>query len=119
MIQSIILSAAELGTSTQLVTQSLAADSANVLLLPNSNSPPAIMFPLVQGMGFVTGIYNNSTPYVQSSVFFRSVVRVNQAPRGGVTKYRITLEDGKIVCRSCGSHTNPCLLTAQTVAGVR
>src|SRR6266516_3296034 len=100
MIQSIILSAAELGNSTRLVTQSLTAFSVNVLLLPNPNSPPAIMFPLVQGMGFVTGIYNNSTPYIQSSVFFRSVVRVNQAPRGGVIKYRITLEDGKIVCKS-------------------
>ena len=45
-------------------------------------------------MSFVTGIYNNSRPAIQSSTFFRTVVSAG-SPKAGVFKYRITLEDGK------------------------
>lgn len=45
-------------------------------------------------MGFVTGLYTNLQPAIQSSIFFRSVAQV-QSARAGVYKYRIILEDGK------------------------
>lgn len=93
-IQSIILSATELGTSTVLTSDTLQAFSANANLSPNANSSTRITFPLVQGMGFVTGIYSNLQPALQSCVFFRSVVPAG-SPRPGIFKYRITLEDGK------------------------
>ena len=93
-IQSIILSAIELGSSTALTTNSLGAFSANAVLSPQPASPSHINFPLVQGMGFVTGIYNNLMPAIQSSVFFRTVTQV-ASPCAGVYKYQVILEDSK------------------------
>jgi endo-1,3(4)-beta-glucanase len=94
-IQSIVLSAAELGGSTTLTTDSLTALSVNVNLLPSPGASPAITFPLVQGMGFVTAIYNGGTPLVQTGVFFRNITRASYSPKYGITKYTILLEDGK------------------------
>jgi len=94
-IQSLVLSAAELGTSTTISTDSLTAYSVNVNLLPNVGASPAITFPLVQGMGFVTGLYTGSTPIIQTGVFFRNITRSALSPKAGVTKYTFILEDGK------------------------
>jgi len=93
-IQSIILSAIELGSPTVLTTNNMNAFSVNAVLSPQVGSASSITFPLVQGMGFVTGIYKNLMPAIQSSVFFRTVTQVGN-PRAGVFKYRATLEDGK------------------------
>ncbi|OCK79392.1 glycoside hydrolase family 81 protein [Lepidopterella palustris CBS 459.81] len=91
-IQSMILSAVELGSSTALTTDSLEAFSANVNLASSSTEAPLISFPLVQGMGFVTGLYNGATPNIGSGIFFRTLTYVGQV--NGVTyKYRIVLED--------------------------
>lgn len=94
-IQSLVLSAIELASSTKLTTRTLEAFSCNAILLPQPNSSSSITFPLVQGMAFVTAIYNNLMPAIQSSVLFRNVVQIS-SPRTGVFKYRITLEDNKI-----------------------
>ena len=93
-IQSVILSAVELGPSTVLNTSNLKAFSVNAVLSPQAGSSSKITFPLVQGMGFVTGIYNSLMPAIQSSVFFQSVTQV-ASPRVGVFKYRVVLEDNK------------------------
>ena len=92
-IRSIIMSATELSSTTQLTTDSLTAFSANANLLTVASAAPAITFPLVQGMGFVTGIYNDVTPYIQSNVFFQTITPV-ASPAAGVTKYRMLLQDG-------------------------
>ena len=92
-IQSIILSAVELGPSTILTTTNLKAFSADAVLSPQAGSSSNITFPLLQGMGFITGVYSNLMPAIQSSVFFQSVTQV--ASRSGVFKYRIILDDGK------------------------
>jgi endo-1,3(4)-beta-glucanase len=94
-IQSIILSAVELGKSTTLTTDSLTAFSANVNLASSSGASPLITFPLVQGMGFVTAQYNGGTPLLQSNVFFSSITKISSDPRQGVKKFRIVLADGK------------------------
>ncbi|KAI9676206.1 MAG: hypothetical protein M1829_003035 [Trizodia sp. TS-e1964] len=93
-IQSIIISASELGSTTALTTDSLTAFSVEVNLSVDSGSSPVISYPLVQGMGFVTGIYHDSTPLIQSSVLFRQVTRISDSPKSGVFKYKILLEDG-------------------------
>ncbi|KAL8999070.1 MAG: hypothetical protein Q9188_005969, partial [Gyalolechia gomerana] len=93
-IQSVILSAVELGKSTVLTTDSLQAFSVNANLLPQVGSSSKITFPLVQGMGFVTGVYTDLQPAIQSSVFFRSISTA-AASGNGIFKYQITLEDGK------------------------
>lgn len=93
-IQSIILSAVELGNSTVLTTDTLGPFSANANLYPQAGSSSKITFPLVQGMAFVTGIYSNLQPAIQSSIFFRSASSA-AASASGIFKYQITLEDGK------------------------
>lgn len=94
-IQSMILSAVELGKSTVLTTDQPKAFSAHVNLQPQAQSQAKITFPLVQGMGYVTGIYKNLRPAIESKVFFRNVEPAG-SPRQGIFKYRVTLEDNKI-----------------------
>ncbi|KAG0648941.1 glycoside hydrolase [Hyphodiscus hymeniophilus] len=93
-IQSLVLSASELGASTSVSMDSITAFSANVNLLTSPGAQPSITFPLVQGMAFVTGIFNGGTPILQTGVFFRSIAKVT-SPKAGVTKYTVVLEDGK------------------------
>ncbi|KAI9824472.1 MAG: hypothetical protein M1826_007335 [Phylliscum demangeonii] len=81
--------------STALTLDTLKAFSANLNLHPQPNGPPGITFPLVQGMGFVTGRYNGLTPLIESSVMFLKITRVTDFPRSNIVKYRILLEDGK------------------------
>lgn len=45
-------------------------------------------------MGFVTAIYNSVTPFIESSVFFKTITPLT-SPKKGVSKYRISLADGK------------------------
>ncbi|KAL1957438.1 hypothetical protein VTO42DRAFT_6006 [Malbranchea cinnamomea] len=93
-IHSMILSATELGGSTTLSVSNPQAFSADAVLRPQPGSQSSITFPVIQGMAFVTGIYSNLQPAIQTGVFFREVVPAS-GPRDGVYKYRATLEDGK------------------------
>ncbi|KAI0190316.1 glycoside hydrolase family 81 protein [Astrocystis sublimbata] len=93
-IQSLCLSAQELGSDTTLTTDSLSSHSANINLHANKTAKPLISFPLVQGMGMVSAIYNGGTPLIETGVFFKTVTR--SSPRPGITRYTILLEDGKV-----------------------
>ncbi|TID18292.1 glycoside hydrolase family protein [Venturia nashicola] len=93
-IQSIVLDAAELGSSTVLTTDTHQAFSVNANLLAHAGGPPLISFPLVQGMGFVTAVYNAASIVLRSGVFFREVVYVGDISEKKSFKYRITLADG-------------------------
>jgi endo-1,3(4)-beta-glucanase len=93
-IQPMILSAAELGKSTALNVEQPTAFSAQIILRPQNGSSQSITFPVVQGMGYVTGVYSGLQPIIQSGVFFQKVVSAGFA-RPGVFKYRVTLEDNK------------------------
>ncbi|RKF60560.1 putative endo-1,3-beta-glucanase, partial [Erysiphe neolycopersici] len=93
---SIIISSSELGSSTYLSTDTLTSTSVNVNLHPNSSAPAQITFPLVQGMGFVTALFHGGTPILQSTIFFRNITKYLTAPKPGVSKYKITLEDNAI-----------------------
>ncbi|GIJ84487.1 hypothetical protein Asppvi_003334 [Aspergillus pseudoviridinutans] len=92
-IRSVILSASELGASTVLTTENPLPFSANAVLRPSAGSSQSITFPVVQGMGFVTGIYSNLQPKIQSGVFFNRMVTAG-SPRAGIFKYSLFLEDG-------------------------
>ncbi|PYH93888.1 endo-1,3-beta-glucanase Engl1 [Aspergillus ellipticus CBS 707.79] len=92
-IQHMILSATELGSSTVLTAENLLPFSADAVLKPSSGSSQRITIPMVQGMGFVTGMYTNLQPAIQSSVFFSKIVTA-ASPRIGIWKYRATLADG-------------------------
>lgn len=94
-IQSLILSEKQLGEGTALTTDSITAFSATVRLRKDANSGPVVSFPLVQGMGLVTAMYNGSFPVIQTGIFFRTVTRVSADPKSNVAKFRFLLEDGK------------------------
>lgn len=94
-IQSFVLSADVLGSSTTLTTANITDMSAVVQLRASASASPAIEFPLTQGAGFVTAVYNGVTPVIQTGVFFLNMTKISTQPRAGVTKYRIPLNDGK------------------------
>lgn len=91
-IQSMILSATEFGNSTALTVSNPQAFSAHAILRPQTGSNSTMTVPLVQGMGFVTGIYNNLQPAVQSGVYFRQVNPMS-SPKAGIFKYKAVLEN--------------------------
>ena len=72
-IESLIFSAAELGDTTMLTNDSLKMFSVNANLAPNGGSASSMLFPLVQGIGFITAVYSGLTPMAQSSVGILSV----------------------------------------------
>lgn len=87
------MSAVELGSTTNLTTDTLKGFSANANLVPSPGAQPLISFPLVQGMGFVTALYNGATVLLQSGVFFKTLTYVGPLPNGNTYKYRVELDD--------------------------
>ncbi|KAK2017654.1 family 81 glycosyl hydrolase [Colletotrichum eremochloae] len=71
--QSIALSARELQNGTVLTTDTLTAFAVNVNLAPGKGAKPIVSFPLLQGMAFVTGVYNNATVLIQSQKQFSNI----------------------------------------------
>jgi endo-1,3(4)-beta-glucanase len=93
-VYSIIFSAAQFGSSTALTVDSDTAFSANINLKSGTS---AVTFPVTQGMGFVTAIYQKADVRLQSSVTFLSLTFVKKmATTPAIYKYRIALNDGKI-----------------------
>jgi endo-1,3(4)-beta-glucanase len=91
-VDSMILSAAEFSSSTALTTDTHQAFSANVNLAPSTAEEPLLTLPLVQGMGFITGIYTAATPLIQSGVLFEELSPLTQV--GSAWKCSVTLQDG-------------------------
>ena len=93
-IQSMVISAKELGATTSLTMDSITAFSARVLLSQNSTSAPVMAFPLVQGMAYITAEVNGGTPMIQSGVFFKTVTKSTTDPKTYVSRFTFNLEDG-------------------------
>ncbi|KAI9714619.1 MAG: hypothetical protein M1828_001156 [Chrysothrix sp. TS-e1954] len=117
-IQSLILSANELGNSTVLTTDSLRAFSVNVNLAPQPSHTPLVTFPLVQGMGYVTAIYNSGTPLIQSSVGFKSLTYGGVVGNGPSVRYEALLQDDRVwliyLTAAPGSHPPTLTLSSGT-----
>ena len=95
-IESMVLSASELGKHTAVSIDSTTAFSARVHLSQDNETPPAISFPIVQGMPYVTAEYSETTPLINTGVFFKTVTKVTRNPKPGLAKFTFTLEDGAI-----------------------
>lgn len=97
-LESMILSAAELTNATGgipgLTTDSADAFSINLNLFAHSWQTPTMTFPLVQGSGFVTGIYHWATPLLQTGVGFDSIIYVGEVVPNTTYKYRVALQNG-------------------------
>ncbi|KIV99369.1 uncharacterized protein PV09_08914 [Verruconis gallopava] len=94
-IQSVILSAKEVGEDSSLTIDSPRAFSAKANLSSSADNALVMTLPLVQGMGFVTALYRGCTPLIESSVFFRDLQPAGILDNGSTAKQRIILEDGK------------------------
>ncbi|KAJ5758847.1 hypothetical protein N7520_006003 [Penicillium odoratum] len=91
-LQHMILSAKELDASSVLSVEEPKAFSAHAVLRRSAGSPRSITFPVVQGMGYITGVYKDLQPLIESGVFFRKVVNAG-SPKPGIFKYQVILED--------------------------
>ncbi|KAJ5893793.1 hypothetical protein N7495_005484 [Penicillium taxi] len=91
-LQHMILSASELDDSSVLSVKEGKAFSAHAVLKSSTHSEKSITYPVVQGMGYVTAIYEDMQPIIESGVFFLKVISAG-SPKQGVFKYQVTLED--------------------------
>jgi endo-1,3(4)-beta-glucanase len=90
----LILSATELDASTILTTDTHLPFSVNINLKRNGMTGPKLTFPVVQGMGFVTGGYRDATPTIQCpDTGFRSISQPISIGRS--TKYRVQDNRGR------------------------
>ena len=92
-IHHLVLSAAELGTDTRLSVENLQAFSVYANLAASGESRVLMSIPCVQGMGFVTALYDRAQPMIRSGVFFRTLNYISIV-NGATHKYRLTLNDG-------------------------
>lgn len=92
-IHHIVLSAEELGRDTYLSVEGLKAFSVYANLAASAGSRVLMSIPCVQGMGFITAIYDQAKPVLSTGVFFRTLDYV-QSLNGVTHKYRIRLNDG-------------------------
>jgi endo-1,3(4)-beta-glucanase len=87
-----VLTADELGNDTVLTVEEPQAFSVYANLAPSSTKPVVMSLPCVQGMGMITAIYDDATPMIMSSVFFRSFKYIEEVSRG-TYKWHTTLND--------------------------
>lgn len=109
--QSLVLDAAELDHQTALTVENPTDMSVMLSLRPrSSNSLPAIQFPLVQGQGFVTGLYIGARPIIRSAQAIlsmqeggSSILKPNQR------RYVLQINDGAtwLVYVTCRPGTAP------------
>ncbi|KAJ8106312.1 hypothetical protein OPT61_g9618 [Boeremia exigua] len=93
-IQHMALSAAELREGTVMNVEDLKSFSAYANFAPSAGSRIVMSIPVVQGMGFITAVYNNTQPMLNSGVYFRSLRYVGSIENANITfKYNAQLED--------------------------
>lgn len=91
-LQHLVFSATELDKSSIMSVEQPKAFSAHAVIKRSPGSAQQITFPVVQGMGYTTAVYNDLQPLLESGVFFRKVVSAG-SPRAGIFKYQVFLED--------------------------
>ncbi|KGO67124.1 Glycoside hydrolase, family 81 [Penicillium italicum] len=91
-LQHLVLSATELDQSSIMSVEQPKAFSARAVIQRSPGSARQMTFPVVQGMGYITAVYNDLQPLIESGIFFRKVVSAG-SPRPGIFKYQVFLED--------------------------
>ncbi|KAK6197925.1 uncharacterized protein RJT21DRAFT_109563 [Scheffersomyces amazonensis] len=90
-IQELVFTAADFDQNFQFALIDMSKFAATARFTATNNG--YMDCPMVQGMGFVTAIYNNLVPQINSSVGFQSV-QGTTSPRSGILKFIITLLNG-------------------------
>lgn len=93
-IQHVVLSATELREDTVMTVEGLKAFSVYANFAPRAGAKVVMSIPVVQGMGFITAVYDNTQPIVSSGVYFRSIKYAGAVDDANNTfKYNVQLED--------------------------
>ena len=92
-IAQVVLSASDFDSSMTMEVDEMTLSSTRVILSESNDSSNYLEIPLVQGMGFASGIYHGSlTAKIASSVGFNTFVSESSSNLAqGVLKYRIKL----------------------------
>lgn len=92
-IQHMSLSATELSNGTSLTGNALGAFSVFINLTPAQAAKPVISFPVVQGMGFVSAVYDNAQPLILSEIGFLSFESSVAVDTATTFQYKATLNN--------------------------
>ncbi|QLQ81226.1 hypothetical protein HG537_0E05820 [Torulaspora globosa] len=95
-IGELVLSAANFDSAAAMKVENMKTSSTTVKLVQGINSQNYLELPLVQGMGYATGIYHGSLiAKLGSEVGFKTLVQEkSQFLADGILKYRIELLSG-------------------------
>ncbi|KAJ1049156.1 hypothetical protein FZC28_6865g3986 [Saccharomyces cerevisiae] len=95
-IAHVVFSASNFDSSMTMQVDEMTLSSTRVVLSESNDSSNYLEIPLVQGMGFATGIYHGSlNAKIGSSVGFNTIVSESSSNLAqGILKYRITLLNG-------------------------
>lgn len=89
----LVLGSSDFGDGCSISLSNMKKMSINVEL--KSNQAGSMTCSILQGMGMITGVYNDLIPEIHSQVGFASVTGAT-APKSGIDKYKIVLNDGSI-----------------------
>lgn len=94
VLQNFVLDATELTNTTVMTTENQTDMSTMVSLRAGGvDAAPTIQFPLVQGQGFVTGLYDGACPLIRSAQAFLSVDSKCDGLKPGVQRYVVQMND--------------------------
>ena len=94
VLQNFVLDAAELSDKTAMTVENQTDMSTMVSLRSGGpEAAPTIQFPLVQGQGFVTGLYDGACPLIRSAQAFLSVDSACEGLKQGVQRYVVQMND--------------------------
>lgn len=95
-IKSIVLGAAQFNDSQSFYLKFGNLEHMSMDIQLHLNEQQFVRFPVIQGMGFVTAVYQDLSPLVTSAVGFRSLQYINSITLSNndiVTKYHAVLAD--------------------------
>lgn len=94
-IMSMVLGSSDFNNGFSMSLTNLKKMSIDVTLKSNNSNAGSMTSSILQGMGMVTAVYNNLIPQIHSQVGFQSVSG-DTAPKAGIDKYKIVLNDGSV-----------------------
>lgn len=92
-IKSFTFSAEDFSSPNDMKLEFANINHLSINALLKKSDDQYIMFPLVQGMGFVTAAYFSLVPKLSSAVGIKSMT-VLPSPRPGIQKYKLDLHNG-------------------------
>ncbi|EDO19342.1 hypothetical protein Kpol_1036p89 [Vanderwaltozyma polyspora DSM 70294] len=93
--KSFIASAVDFETPDDMYLSVLDLKLMSIQVQLKKTASQFIWIPMVQGMGFVTLLYYNLTPKLQSEIGYKSLKKL-PTPRSNIQKYEVILEDDQV-----------------------